>query len=171
MNKRVKQFLIFIGFLLAQAFLSRFIDFGPILFIAIYPLFIVTLSSDTSIDKIMLWAFAIGICTDLLSGQIIGLNSGATLVMSIFQPRMLRMVYRRGDSDNHIRPGLRELGLAKFSGYMLPLLAIHHIFYFLIEEFGFRFFLENAPRMAVSFGANVLLIYLIEYGIFYKIRR
>ena len=165
MNNNGKQILVFLAYLLLQTLLSRFADFGPILFIAIYPLFIMTLDSGISHNKLLLISFIMGICVDLFTGQIIGLNSAAILIMALFQPRTLRLVASRKIEIVDFRPAMGTMGFSRFASYMLILLAIHHISFSLIESFSFSFFIYNLPRMGVSYAVNVFLITIIEFGI------
>jgi len=165
MNNNGKQILIFLAYLLLQTLLSRFVDFGPILFIAIYPLFIMTLDSGMSHNKLLLISFVMGICVDIFSGQIIGLNSAAILIMSLFQPRILRLVAAHKVDMVNFRPGISSMGFSRFASYMLILSGIYHLSFSLIESFSLSFFIYNLPRMALSYAVNALLIIIIEFGI------
>ena len=165
MNSNGKLILAFLAYLFFQTLLSRFTDFGPIFFIAIYPLFIMTLDSGTSHNKVLLISFIMGLCVDLFSGQIVGLNSAAILIMSLFQPRILRLVASRKAEMDNFKPGIGTMGFLRFVSYMLILLAIYHISFSLIESFSLSFFIYNLPRMVVSYTGNALLIIIIEFGI------
>ena len=171
MNNIGKHILIFLGYLLLQTLFSRFVDFGPLIFIAIYPLYIITLDTKTPLNSLFILAFAMGILVDIFSGQIIGLNSAATLVMALFIPIVLKPAMAHKTESDNFRPGLNTLGFSKFIVCLLILLAIHHVSYSLIESFSISFFIYNLPRMLVSYLVNILLITIIEYGINYTRRR
>ena len=171
MNSNSKQILIFLAYLILQTILSRLTDFGPILFIAIYPLFIMTTNSGLSHNRLLLLSFIMGICVDLFTGQIVGLNSASILIMSLFQPRILRMIATHRVDMSNFKPGIDTLGFYRFTAYMLVLLAIYHISFSLIESFGFSFFIYNLPRMCISYAVNSVLMIVIEYGINSTVRR
>jgi len=160
--------ILFISFTITQIVLSGLIDFGPLLFISVYPLFLLTRPANTSLNSLLLWAFAMGMVVDYFTNSIMGINSAAALVMSLCQFRILRMVSRKGDLDTQARPGLRELGTIRFVIYLVSALLIHHTAISLAESFGVTHFIYNLPRMLISLVVNTLIILLIEFGIFYK---
>ncbi len=162
---------ILVNFLLVlaiQVVLSGLVDFGPLLNICIYPLFIITLPINIKANRLLLWAFAMGLATDYFTNSIMGLNSASAVFMAAAQPYLFGIISRKGDLENQIRPGLAQLGLVRFTNYLLISLLIHHTVLSFIESFGLANFLYNLPRMLVSLAANSLLIILTEYGIFYK---
>ncbi|MDP3397527.1 MAG: hypothetical protein Q8S23_00100 [Bacteroidales bacterium] len=171
MKLRGNILMSFVAVLLVQIMLSGLVDFGPLVFIAIYPLFIFTLPINTPVNGLLLWAFAMGLAVDYFTNSIMGLNSSASLVMALLQPQIFKAVSRKGDLENQIRPGLAQLGYAKFALYALILLTIHHIFFSMAESLGFTHFIYNLPRLFVSIAANTLLIILVEYSLFYKLMR
>lgn len=171
MKLRGSILISFFSLLFVQIILSGLIDFGPLLFIAVYPLFIFTLPINTPVNKILLWAFAMGIAVDYFTNSIMGLNTSALLIMALLQPLVFKAVSRKGDLENQIRPGLAQLGYAKFALYTLILLAIHHGFFSMVESMGFTHFIYNLPRLFVSIAVNTLLIILVEYSLFYKLMR
>jgi rod shape-determining protein MreD len=161
-------FVIFAGFAILQILLTGLIDLGPLFFICVYPLFLLTLPLDFSTNRLMLWAFAMGLVIDYFSNSILGINSAASLVMVLVQPRLFKLIYRKGDMENQLRPGLRELGIRRFFAYIALNLLIHHIALTTLESFGFAHFLQTLPRVLISLIVNTLLILVIEYGVFYK---
>ena len=171
MKLRGNILISFVSVLFVQIILSGLVDFGPLLFISIYPLFIFTLPINTSVNKLLLWAFAMGIAVDYFTNSIMGLNSSASVIMALFQLQIFKAVSRKGDLENQIRPGLAQLGFAKFALYALILLTIHHMFFSMAESLGITHFIYNLPRLFVSIAVNTLLIILVEYSLFYKLMR
>jgi hypothetical protein len=161
----------FISLLFVQVILSGLVDFGPLVFIAVFPLFVMTLPINTSLNGLLIWAFIMGLAADYFTNSIMGLNSSALLIMALVQPQIFKAVSRKGDLENQIRPGMAQMGPAKFALYVLILLTVHHIFFSLAESLGFTHFIYNLPRLLVSLAVNTLLILIAEYGLFYKLRR
>ena len=160
--------VLFISFVITQIILSSLIDFGPLLFISVYPLFLLTRPANISINSLLLWAFAMGLAVDYFTNSIMGINSSASLVMAVCQFRILRVVSRKGDFDSQVRPGLRELGFIRFVSYIVAALLIHHTVISLAESFGLTNFIYNLPRLLISLVVNTLIILLIEFGLFFK---
>lgn len=159
---------MFISFVILQIVITALIDFGPLLFIAVYPLFLLTLPINFSLSRLMLWAFLIGLAVDYFSNSILGISSAASIIMVVCQPKVFKLIYRKGDLENQIRPGMRQLGLTRFTAYITISLAIHHIVLAFIENFGITGFIYNLPRVLISLSVNILLILIIEFGVFYK---
>lgn len=155
-------------FVILQIVIAGLVDFGPLLFISIYPLFLLTLPVNISINKLMLWAFIIGLTIDYFSNSILGINSAASILMVISQPLIFKLIYRKGDLENQIRPGMLQLGFTRFTAYIVICLAIHHIALTFIESFGLLSFIYNLPRIFISLAVNTILILIIEFGVFYK---
>ncbi len=169
--RKTNNLTLFFLFALTQIILSTIIDFGPIYFVSVYPLFLLTRQSVSSTHSNLLWAFAMGFVVDYFTHSLAGINSAAALVMALSQNKILKLAYRKGELDYQSRPGMRELGVQRFVFYVGLSLLIHHVVLVLIESFGFTHLLYNLPRLAVSLIINLLLIILIELGFFYKNRK
>lgn len=168
MRFNLNSLIVFISFVILQIVITSLIDFGPLLFISVYPLFLLTLPVNTSVNKLMLWAFIMGLTIDYFSNSILGINSAASVVMVAWQPLAFKLIYRKGDLENQIRPGMLQLGLTRFTAYVVICLALHHIILTLLEGFGLMSFIYNLPRVIISLLVNTLLILVIEFGVFYK---
>lgn len=168
MKSNFSNIILFFSFLITQVLLSSFVDFGPLIFISVYPLFIITLPTSTSRTGIMLWGFAMGLGVDYFTDSIIGLNAAATVLLAFVLPTVFRLVSRKGELDNQIRPGLKELGFQGFLTLIFFGLLIHHTALILLENFSFDFQLHSILRILFSLLINTSLILLIEFGIFYK---
>ena len=142
MNLKSNNTVLFFSFLLAQMLISNFVDFGPMLFIAIYPLFIITLPTSISLVAVLLWGFAMGFSIDILYTGIAGMNTAAAVMLAFIREPILRLFMRKGEVDSQIRPGMAEMGFSRFLVY--------------------------SARLAISFTVNMLLLLLLEFGIFYK---
>ena len=164
-------FLMFTGFVLLQIILFGLVDFGPLLFISIYPLFLLTLPLYLPSGRLMVWAFATGLTIDYFSNSIMGINSAASIIMVVSQTRVFKLLYRKGDLENQVRPGMGKMGLSRFSAYIAINPAIHHIVLVSLENFGFGHFASTLPRIVVSLMANTILILIADYGVFYRRRR
>ena len=168
MKQGVNNTIIFFSFLIAQLLVSNFIDFGPMVFIVLYPLFILTLPVGISSLSILLWAFAIGAGTDLLYNGMAGINSASAVLMAFLRQPVQALLIRKGELDSQIRPGMFEMGFGRFFAYSALLLSIHHLAYVFAESLSFVYFSGNISRLLISYAVNLTLLMLIEFGIFYK---
>ncbi len=168
MKSSFSNLILFFSFLITQVLLSNFINFGPNIMIAVYPLFILTLPTNTSRISMMLWSFALGLGVDYLTDSIMGINAAAAVFLAFVQPTIFKLVCRKGELENQIRPGLTELGLPRFLLFIILGLTIHHMSIVLLENFSFTFYIDSFIRITLSLLVNTILILLIEFGIFYK---
>jgi len=160
--------ILFFSFLLAQVLLSNFIDFGPLVFISVYPLFILTRPRHINPVISMLSAFAMGLMVDYFTGSILGLNAAAATLMAFVQPLLLGVIIKKNSLEGPVRPGMTELGFRRFFIFVVIGLTIHHIAIVGLENFSFLFNFYSIIRILISLALNTLLLMMIEFGIFYK---
>ncbi|MCK9303812.1 MAG: hypothetical protein PHP30_05120 [Bacteroidales bacterium] len=170
MKSRSEIFLIIAVFILLQALLSNFINFGPLFFIALYPLLILTFPAKIPLYERLLMSFLLGIGVDLTGGFILGLNAAAATFLSFVQPLLLKMAVPHAGLDKSSRPGLSELGLTRFLYFIIAGLMIHQAVVEILENFSMIFSFQSLLRYFLSIFVNTLIILLSEYGIFYKNR-
>lgn len=168
MQQGVNHTIIFFSFLIAQLLVSSFIDFGPMVFIVLYPLFILTLPVGMRPVYVMLWAFGMGVGTDLFYNGAAGINSASAVMMAFLRQPVQSILIRKGELDSQIRPGMYEIGFRRFVVYAAVCLSIHHFTYIFAESFSLIYFSGNIPRLLISMIVNITLLLLIEFGVFYK---
>lgn len=168
MNQKINITILYFSFLLAQLLISNFADFGPMLFIAIYPLFIIVLPTSISLVSVLLWGFAMGFVVDILHNGVTGMNTAAAVMIAFLREPVLRLVIRKGELESQIRPGMLEMGFSRFLFYSGTILIIHHVTIIFLESLSLTYFYGNLPRLLISFAVNSLLLLLLEFGIFYK---
>jgi len=104
MKNSFSNIILFFSFLITQVLLTNFINFGPLLFISVYPLFILTFPTNTSPVNMLLWSFALGLGVDYFTDSILGLNAAAAVFLAFVQPLIFKLVCRKGELENQIRP-------------------------------------------------------------------
>ncbi|MFA5713097.1 MAG: hypothetical protein WC960_02840 [Bacteroidales bacterium] len=161
-------YIHFLGVLILQLVLSKILTFGPLLLIALYPIFIISLPPNFSTKKLLWWAFSIGVAVDLLSGNIIGLNSAASLVLALFRNNILRAFYTKGEVISLSFINMRDLGVIRYNSYVALSLLVHHLALLLIESLTLSSFAHLLSRLAVSVLVNLAIVSTIEYAIFYR---
>lgn len=167
MKQGVNNTVIFFSFLIAQLLVSNFIDFGPMLFIVLYPLFILTLPVGLSLPMFFYghlpWEW---VPISYITGCRV--CSASAVMMAFLRQPVQGLLIRKGELDSQIRPGIAEVGLSRFLAYALICLTIHHLTYIFAESFSFVYFSGNLPRLLISLAVNLALLLLLEFGVFYK---
>jgi rod shape-determining protein MreD len=167
-NSISRDIVLFISFLIAQILLTNFIDFGPLVFISVYPLYILTRPRHINNVVALVSAFILGFLTDYFTGSILGINAAAATLLAFAKPHLVRIVIRKSSDEGPLRPGIADLGLHRFLIFLLTGLFLHHIAIVWLENFAIQMDLYSFLRIVISFVLNFILLTMIEFGIFYK---
>jgi hypothetical protein len=160
--------IMFLSFLIAQILLSNLIDFGPMIFISIYPLYLLTRPKNINPAISMISAFIMGLIIDYFTGDILGINAAAATMIAFIQPYLLSIVLRKSLDEGPGRPGMNELGFSKFCFYIFLGILLHNTAIILLENFSIHLDKYSLIRLFLSLALNLMLAILIEFGIFYK---
>ena len=163
MNDALKYSLRFIAILLAQALVLNQIELGQGVQLMIYPLFIFLLPVETSIVSLLVVAFFLGFGIDLFSNTY-GLHTSALLGFTMLRPTFLRLFSSRDGYDSLLETNIFNMGMFWFVQSFGSLLFIHHLWFFVLEEFKFNdlgyIFLKTILSVPVSFLICILVQYL-----------
>ncbi len=151
---------------LLHIIISSLTDFGPIFFIAIYPMFIITLPSKFFPNKALILAFIIGITADFFSSTLYGIHSASLVFMAFIQPLILRFFSKKDDTEKVSRIGIDQLGIKSFVFYCTTLVTIHNIAFVYIETMNWSVFYNSLFRLLLSTIINTLIIVIIEISLF-----
>ncbi|MEA5005435.1 MAG: hypothetical protein VB022_03385 [Rikenellaceae bacterium] len=167
-NSISRDIILFISFLIAQILLTNFIDFGPLVFISVYPLYILTRPRHINNVISIVTAFILGFLTDYFTGSILGINAAAATLLAFAQPFLVKFVIRKDSNEGPLRPGIAEIGFRRFFIFLLSGLILHHIAIIWLENFSLQIDFYSFLRILISLVLNFLLLTMIEFGIFYK---
>ena len=84
----------------------------------------------------MLWAFALGLCIDMLSNTP-GLNAAASVLLAFFRQPLLQAQTTR-DAIGDFEPGIRSMGFSPFLRYLLVAVLLHATALNLTDYFSFH---------------------------------
>lgn len=129
---KIRQFVLLA---LLQALVLNHVRLGQFAAPILYIYFVMKFSSGTGTKALTLWAFAIGLCIDILSNTP-GLNAASCTFAAFCRPVMLRLFSARDPRDD-FEPGIRVMGFAQFFRYALALTLLHCAALNLIDAFSF----------------------------------
>ncbi|MDR1405925.1 MAG: rod shape-determining protein MreD [Prevotellaceae bacterium] len=136
----------------------------------IYVLFILLLPVGHSSVTSLLWAFCLGLCVDLLTLDIVGLNTAATVALAFIRPHLLKLFLPKSDIDAYIIPTSKTLGMRQFLGYASLSLLLHQTLFFLLDTFSFYDIIHTLLRILSSTVCSVLFIVLLQ-ALFHESRK
>jgi rod shape-determining protein MreD len=134
----------------------------------LYTIFILLLPFNYPAIAMLVWAFALGLCIDLFSTDVIGLHATALLLLAYIRPRLLRLVSSKDDLGSIAIPSYHTLGLWTFILYSLLSIAIYNTALFALDTFGFYNFSHMLVRILFSTLVTTLFIILIQFAFISK---
>ncbi len=141
-------------------------DFGPLFFIAIYPMFIIAIPLNFFPNKVLILAFITGVIADFFTNNVAGIHSASLVFMAFLQPTVYRIFSRKDDNDRALRCGVNLLGMKNYLLYSVALLFIHNIAFVYIESMKWNTFINSLDRIVFSTIINAIIILLIEVSLF-----
>lgn len=162
MNDVVKYSLRFIALILAQALVLNQIELGQGVQLMIYPLFIFLLPVDTSIITLLVVAFFMGFGIDIFSNTY-GLHTSSLLVFTMLRPTFLRLFSSRDGYDSLLETNVFNMGNFWFIRTFGSLLFMHHLWFFMLEEFKFNDMGYILLKTILSLPLSFLICILVQY--------
>jgi hypothetical protein len=170
MNNQFQNVFWFIGILIFQLFIIDAIDIGvysiyftPIIF----SFFILKQRLETSIFKLLLFAFLMGMTIDIFRNTL-GLNTSVLLLLAILRSKFLVIISSKDEFESGLELNLFTLGLGRYIIYFGLSILFHHFLFFLVEQFSFVNILTLMFRSLVNTVFALLLLALFQYAIIPK---
>ncbi len=132
-----------------QVFILSQIEIGQGIHIMIYPLFILLLPFDLKPILVLLIAFVMGIVIDSLSNTG-GLHASSLLTMALFRPVVYKMFSPRDGYEGIYSGTMYEMGKIWFLKVSIILLTIHHIWFFMFEQFSVNSLIYLIQKIVLS---------------------
>lgn len=161
-----KNIIRFILLILLQTLIIKNIPFGSYFVPMPYVLFLLMLPFETMPLLVLILAFVTGLTVDVFYDTQ-GIHASACVVLGFVRFYFLRLLAPREGYEANLKPTVQYMGNAWFVYYALPMLLIHHLFFFYLEEFGFDDFLFTLLKTLGSTLASFVFVYIIQF-LFYR---
>lgn len=171
MSTLVKNIFRFILFILVQAYvLDKVPPLHQFVKPYIYFLFILWLPFNIHRLPLMLLAFIFGLSMDYFSGTP-GLHAAPCVLIAYLRPFLLNVLLPQEKTEmSYGEPGIKSLGFAPYSVYIVLLTFVHHTYLVLIEWLQFGDFLFFIGKVAATTAVSLLLIFIAEMLFYRKAR-
>ncbi|RXK83506.1 rod shape-determining protein MreD [Filimonas effusa] len=171
MSTLVKNIFRFILFILVQAYvLDKVPPLHQFVKPYVYFLFILWLPFNMPRLALMLVAFVFGLCMDYFSGTP-GLHAAPCVLIAYLRPFLLNVLLPQEKTEiSYGEPGIKSLGFAPYSVYIVLLTFVHHTYLVLIEWLQFGDFLFFMGKVAATTAVSLLLIFIAEMLFYRKAR-
>lgn len=157
----VRRLMQLAALLLLQVVVLNHIHLGMYAIPLVMVLFVVWAPLNTPPIRLMIASFFCGLILDMFSGTT-GM-SAAALTCAAFVQRPLLSAMVPKESMETTEPSYATMGKAKYPIYIFVLFFVHHIVFFVLEDFSFTDF----PGMSMSCLTSLLVSYplglLLDY--------
>lgn len=168
MNNILKYITLGAIVIVCQILVSEYVNIWAVLYIAVFPQFIILLPPTMNRSAYMLVAFILGLSIDLFADGVLGLNAAALTAMAYFRPSILKLTIPKASFENYENQPLipRTVELPKLALINTMLLAVFFTVYVLLDSaatftFGYtmlKIFLCIAANSIITFACNIVLL-------------
>ena len=160
----------FLGLIVAQIFFIDYLDFGiyssyfsPI----IICFFILKMKLDTTVINLLIYAFFLGIITDVFRNTL-GLNTSVLLIITFLKPIFLYSISSKEDIENDVELNMFTMGFLRYLLYFGISIFTYHLLFFLLEQFSFNNLLILFLRAIVNTISALLFLVFLQYLFIFK---
>lgn len=159
--------------IICQILLSEYVNIWPVLYIAIFPQFIILLPPAMNRSLYMLVAFALGLAIDIFADGVPGLNASALVAMAYSRPFMLKLVFSRAniESSDNLPLLPRSVEPQKLAVLDVIMHAIFFTVYILLDSAGSFSFWYTLFKIAICIIVNTAISMICSTVLFEKFLR
>ena len=173
MNVQLKYATLGALLIICQILLSEYVNIWPLLYIAIFPQFIILL--PPAINKIvhLLIAFVLGMAIDIFADGVLGLNAAALVAMAYVRPSFLKITLSKANLDTTDNQPLlpRTVEIQKLAMLNGCMLAIFFLVYILLDSAGSFPLWYTILKIAVCTTVNCIISLICSKVLFEKFLR
>ena len=157
----LRKILLWIGMILLQALVLNRVHIGGVGTPLPYIWLLLKESTGTSREVLLLEAFALGLAVDVFSDTW-GMNAAAAVLLAFARPLLLRFSAIREEQETYT-PGVRTMGVAGFTRYLVFGVVLHHAVLLALELFPTSADVVNGlVRLLVCSTLTLLLMAALE---------
>ncbi|WP_143962551.1 rod shape-determining protein MreD [Litoribacter populi] len=171
MNSRtfILAILGFFAYMAVQAFvLKNVVIFGSA-FAFLYVIYILIFPLEIKTIPLMLVSFLLGFSIDIFYDSL-GMHTASLVLVAFLRKSWLKVHTPTGGFDDNTDPTVLNMGFGWFLTYALPLILIHHLAFFYIDNLGTDLYIPVIVK-AVSSAVFTFILGVIVQMLFYKKKR
>lgn len=165
-SNTAKQVVIGVLFVASQILFAQNFVLYNLAFCFMYVGFLLLLPLGISRNYTMLIGFATGFIIDVFYNSL-GTHMAAMTFIAYIRPLWLNAITPRGGYEGVNSPSIKNLSLAWFLAYAVPLLFLHLSIVFFIEAGGFHMFFYVLSKVLMSTLFTALVLVILQY-LFYS---
>jgi len=131
----------------------------------IYPLFILLFPFATPVWFLLIAAFTMGITIDTFMNTG-GMHAAACVLMAFLRTSVLEaLLPKRMEEFKFMSPNVKSMGWTPFMTYAAILMAVHHVFFFILEFWGFH--AAGLMLLKILLSLATSLVFVALYSLFF----
>ena len=168
MNSILKYITLAVIIIFCQILVSEYVNIWAVLYIAIFPQFIIVLPPTLNRSLYMLIAFALGLSIDLCADGLLGLNAAALTAMAYARGPILKLTLPKASFESYESTPIvpRTVDVSKLAMLNTLMLAVFFTVYVLLDSAGtfpfgytlFKIFLCVIVNAIITFICNIVLM-------------
>nr|WP_215225907.1 rod shape-determining protein MreD [Echinicola shivajiensis] len=152
-------------FLIQILVLKNLVLFG-MAFCFLYVIYLLLLPIEIKTIPMMLLAFILGFGIDIFYDSM-GLHTGSAVMMAFLRRPWIQLITPTGGYDSNTPPNLLNMGMGWYLTYSLPLILVHHLTFFFIDNIGTNLYIPMIYK-TLSSTVFTFIIGVIVQVLFYK---
>lgn len=161
MLSSLQHILWVVGLVLIQAVFFNHIHIGGYATPFVYVWLILILNKNINRNILLLWGFGIGLLIDIFSNTL-GMHAAATTLLAYVRPFILSLFVSH-DSQEDFSPGVRVMGIGRFTGYVGIGVLLHYIVLLSLDAFSLFYWHILLAKIFSCALLTVLCILFIEF--------
>lgn len=149
-----------VALVLLQALILNNLHIGGYATPFLYIYMLLKFEADVPTNRLMLWAFVLGLMVDIFSDTP-GLNAASTVLLAFVRPTLLRLFVPR-DLQETLVPAIHSMGINVFLKYATTAVLLHHAVLLSLESFSFAHLPELLLRIISSTLFTMLCVLALE---------
>ena len=168
MNNILKYITLGAIVVVCQILVSEYVNIWAVLYVAVFPQFIILLPPTINRSVYMLVAFTLGLGIDLFADGVLGLNAAALTAMAYMRHPILKLTVPKASFESYDNQPLipRTVEIPKLVLMNVLMLTVFFTVYVMLDSaatftFGytvFKIFLCVAVNSAITFACNIVLL-------------
>lgn len=158
----IKYVILGVLLLFLQLLISEYVNIWPMLYIAVFPLFLIHLPYNANNYFSLLLAFILGLLIDITSDGVLGLNAAACVAVAFFRQPLLHLILNKASFNNITDINEKSFGSSKFILLTIILYTIFFFFYIGLDSIGYFSFLYTLIRLFINVFINTAIVIILE---------
>ena len=168
MNNILKYITLGAIMIICQIMVSEYVNIWAVLYIAVFPQFIILLPPTINKSAYLLIAFALGLAIDLFADGVLGLNAAALTAMAYSRSSILKLVLPKASFESYENMPIipRTVEVYKLALLNIMLLTVFFTVYVVLDAAGsfplaytlLKIFLCVAVNSIITFVCNIVLL-------------